>query len=92
MGLKGDTGPAGKDGKQGKAGPKGVSVVDAEIDLDDHLVLKLSDGKILDAGELPNREPDIQAVISKQLSNNQITVSSVAPANPSVNDLWLDIS
>lgn len=52
-GLNGKDGSDGKDGKPGKngtKGEKGVSVVDAEIAVDDHLVLKLSDGKIIDAG------------------------------------------
>ena len=83
-------GPAGKDGKQGK---HGVSVIDAEIAVDDHLVLKLSDGEIIDAGELPSVDSNkIQHIISSQLPNNQVYVSAIAPSNPQVNDLWLDIS
>ena len=83
-------GPAGKDGKQGK---HGVSVIDAEIAVDDHLVLKLSDGEIIDAGELPSVDSNkIQHIISSQLPNNQVYVSAIAPSNPSVNDLWYDIS
>lgn len=34
--------------------PNGVSVSSAEIDTDNHLVLKLSDGSEIDAGELPS--------------------------------------
>ena len=89
-GLDGRNGKDGKAGKDGVQGGDGVSVVDAEIAADDHLVLKLSDGNIVDAGELPvNRSG---AIISTQLPNNQVYVSATAPANPSLNDLWYDIS
>lgn len=95
-GLNGKDGINGKDGKAGKNGTKGengVSVVDAEIAVDDHLVLKLSDGKIVDVGELPSMDSGkIQQIISTSLQNQQITVSAAAPSNPSLNDLWLDIS
>lgn len=95
-GLNGKDGTDGKDGKAGKAGVKGkdgVSVVDAEIAVDDHLVLKLSDGKIIDAGELPSIDAGkIQQIVSTQTARDQITVSATAPQNPQVNDLWLDIS
>ena len=81
------------DGKTGKAVKHGVSVIDAEIAADDHLVLKLSDGEIIDAGELPGVDSSkIQHIISTQLPNNQVYVSATAPSNPSVNDLWYDIS
>ncbi len=83
----------GKDGATGKAGKHGVSVIDAEIAADDHLVLKLSDGEIIDAGELPGVDSSkIQHIISSQLPNNQVYVSATAPSNPSINDLWYDIS
>jgi hypothetical protein len=105
-GLKGDKGDPGKDGMGrdgkdgkdgkdavGKQGKQGVSVVDAEIAADDHLVLKLSDGKIVDAGELPSVDKGkIQQILSTQVARDQITVSAVAPTTPQVNDLWLDIS
>lgn len=48
-GLDGKPGKAGADGKDGK---DGVSVVDAEIAVDGSLIFKLSDGKIIDVGEL----------------------------------------
>jgi len=82
------TGPV---GPQGKAGKHGVSVIDAEIAADDHLVLKLSDGEIIDAGELPTKDRKHTDVYNN-LANWQIVVSATAPTNPSVNDLWYDIS
>lgn len=92
-GRDGKDGKDGATGKDGKKGVQGVSVVDAEVAADDHLVLKLSDGNIIDAGELPNFDSGkIQQIISTSLQNQQITVSATEPSNPSLNDLWLDIS
>ena len=51
-GKNGKDGKDGKSGKDGKDGKQGISVVDAEVDLDDHLVLRLSDGKIIDCGKI----------------------------------------
>ena len=93
-GVDGRDGLNGKDGKNGSAGAKGdngVSVIDAEIAVDDHLVLKLSDGAIIDAGELPKADAKHSSV---HVAGNawQITVSATAPDNPQLNQLWLDIS
>lgn len=75
-GADGKDGRDGKDGapgKDGKKGAKGISVVDAEIAADDHLVLKLSDGNLVDAGELPSVDNGkIQHLISTQLQNNPL--------------------
>jgi hypothetical protein len=51
-GPKGETGPQGEAGKDGENGIDGISVVDARIDFDNHLVLSLSDGNEIDAGEI----------------------------------------
>jgi hypothetical protein len=82
-GDKGDTGAVGADGKPG------VSVVDAEIAVDDHLVIKLSNGNIIDAGELPSTKSSAAVHVSGNAW--QITVSSTEPSNPQLNDLWLPI-
>lgn len=84
-------GKDGKNGKDGSNGKDGVAVVDADIAADDHLVLKLSNGKLIDAGELPKADASIGGV---HVSGNawQITVSATQPASPQLNDLWLDIS
>jgi len=52
-GRDGKDGRDGVDGKDGKDGKPGVSVVDAYIDIDNSLVLKLSNGIEVSAGELP---------------------------------------
>lgn len=85
-------GKDGADGKTGKSGKHGVSVVDAEIAADDHLVFKLSDGEIIDAGELPKADGMQSSSVHVAGNAYQITVSTVEPTNPQVNDLWLDIS
>lgn len=85
-GDKGDTGPV------GAKGPQGVSVVDAEVDLDGALVLKLSNGNIIDAGEIVQQVAKSTHFYSRQLANYQIVVSSTPPSSPGVNDLWYDIS
>lgn len=85
------TGPKGDNGKPGKNGKDGISVIDAEVAADDHLVLKLSNGEIIDAGELPTGRTE-QASVFVAGNAWQIAVSSAAPSSPQVNDLWLDIS
>jgi hypothetical protein len=91
-GVTGPKGDKGDTGKVGPKGPKGVSVVDAEVALDGNLVLKLSDGTLIDAGEIVQQVTKSSQTYLKQLSNFQIVVSSTAPQSPQVNDLWYDIS
>lgn len=54
--IKGDTGKDGVSvkGDRGASGvgTDGVSVVSAEVDFDNHLVLKMSDGTVIDAGDV----------------------------------------
>lgn len=51
-GISGKDGRDGKDGKDGKNGIQGISVVSAEVTFDNHLVLTLSDGNEIDAGQI----------------------------------------
>ena len=87
-GPKGDKGDA---GAVGGRGPKGVSVVDAEVGFDKHLRITLSDGKVVDAGEI---DAGTSASPEVFVAGNawQITVSSTAPSDPQLNQLWYDIS
>lgn len=89
-GIAGLPGKDGKDGKDGKTGKAGVSVVDSEIAADGHLVFKLSDGRMIDAGPLPENDSTSGVFVSGNAW--QIAVSATAPSNPQLNDLWLDIS
>ena len=53
QGIAGPAGPKGEKGSQGpegKQGDTGVSVVDATVDFDNHLILTLSSGDSIDAG------------------------------------------
>lgn len=90
-GIDGKNGKDGKDGKDGKTGKAGVSVVDASVDLDGSLVLKLSNGSIIDAGDIM-LESQIKGIISTTHVPDQITISAIAPASPYLNQLWYDIS
>lgn len=51
-GKDGAVGKAGKDGKDGLDGKDGISVVDASIDFDNRLTITLSDGSVIDAGQI----------------------------------------
>ena len=56
VGVQGERGPQGNEGPSGPIGPQGpegISIVNVYIDLDLHLVVVLSDGSLIDAGELP---------------------------------------
>ena len=88
--IVGPAGPSGPSGADGPPGKDGISVVDSEIAADGHLVFTLSDGRIIDAGELPTGEGNGQVFVSGNAW--QITVAATAPSNPALNDLWLDIS
>lgn len=61
QGVDGRDGVDGKDGKDGKDGEDGISVVDAQIDIDKHLVLTLSNGDEIDAGQLESLSKEAQA-------------------------------
>jgi hypothetical protein len=80
-GLDGVDGKDGKDGKQGKAGKKGkdgVSVVDAKIDVDNHLVLTLSDDNEIDAGSLESltemSEPSVYRTSTRVIQSTKTWV------------------
>ena len=87
---RGKDGAPGKAGKDGATGKAGVSVVDSEIAADGHLVFTLSNGEILDAGDM-DVMGNQQMIVSTQLANPQITVSSTEPQSPQLKDLWLHI-
>lgn len=52
-GKDGKDGKNGKDGEKGADGKNGTSVVSIKINGSNHLICTLSDGNIIDAGELP---------------------------------------
>ena len=68
-GKDGRDGVDGKDGKDGKAGKDGVSVVDAYIDIDNSLILKLSNGIEVSAGELPTKPSKSDSIYVSNTQN-----------------------
>jgi hypothetical protein len=51
-GAPGIQGPRGVDGKEGPQGEQGVGVADARVDFDGSLIITLTDGKEINAGEV----------------------------------------
>lgn len=52
-GSQGHTGAAGLHGNHGRDGVDGISITDVQIDFDGRLTVHLSDGRDIDAGEIP---------------------------------------
>ena len=90
-GRQGVDGRQGINGRDGKDGTNGVSVVDSEIAADGHLVLNLSNGNIIDAGNIVNSKSGGE-MYSITHAKPQIVVSLTAPPNPQPNDLWYDLN
>lgn len=88
-GIDGKDGPPGADGKDGA---DGVSVVDAKVDFDNSLVIKLSNGAEIDAGQLNVGQAGSSVSVIQQYSGPTTTVSATEPVSPQVGDIWFDIS
>lgn len=52
VGATGAAGPSGAKGDTGPKGDKGISIEQVRLDFDNHLVITLSDGSEIDAGEI----------------------------------------
>jgi hypothetical protein len=91
-GSQGPMGPSGPAGPSGKDGADGVSVVDAKVDFDNSLVLKLSDGTEIDAGQLNIGQSGGNVSVIQQYAGPTTTVSVTEPVSPQVGDIWYDIS
>ena len=75
QGVQGSNGQDGRDGRDGLDGTDGISVVDAKIDFDGSLIITLSDGNILNVGEVVS--PDIAEkinVISTMSTNGAVAI------------------
>jgi len=68
IGKDGRDGRDGKDGKDGVDGQDGISVSDAKVDFDGSLVITLSDGREIDAGEVVS--PELAEQIKVTMSTN----------------------
>lgn len=96
-GLDGRDGKDGKDGQDGQDGEDGVSVVDAEVHPDGHLVLTLSNGAELDAGDimglLPKKGATKVAIFGGgsdhdlNLDSNALTATFTAAASLTAGDI-----
>jgi hypothetical protein len=82
-GINGRDGLDGKDGKDGVDGKNGVGVEDAYIDFDNSLVIKLTNGKEINAGFLEKAQQDlvIQSLKNGALSLNELLPSQAGNAN-----------
>ena len=80
-GTKGDTGEKGDTGDTGPVGPKGVSVVTAQINEQGHLIITLSEGDPIDAGDAtgPIGPQGIQGEAGESVGSIQRTSGTGAP-------------
>lgn len=77
-GRDGLNGKDGKDGKNGEDGQDGVSVTDASLDFANNLTIELSNGNVIDAGQISI--PDVNGIIqsfvrTESNSSPQTTIS-----------------
>jgi hypothetical protein len=63
-GVNGKDGRDGVDGVNGKDGKDGVSIVEVNVDIDNSLIVKLSDGNIIDAGQIEVSSAQKSAIYS----------------------------
>lgn len=91
-GVDGKDGKPGKAGKDGKDGAEAPVIIGAEVDIDGHLVLEMSNGTYIDAGALPERAQ--QSAHNMMVSGNawQVIISATEPTSPVEGQVWLDIS
>lgn len=68
-GKNGRDGYDGKDGLNGKDGSDGISVVDARIDFDGSLVIVLSDGREINAGEVVGSDIQDRTAVITQINS-----------------------
>lgn len=80
-GTKGDTGNKGDTGDTGPVGPQGVSVVTAQINEQGHLIITLSEGEPIDAGDAtgPIGPQGIQGEAGESVGSIQRTSGTGAP-------------
>ena len=97
-GKDGEPGSVGLTGPEGKKGDKGDPGKDAEPEDVIEALKKLPEKKKLDISHLRN-STQIQSAMSRLIkgggitgvNTNKITVSAVAPQDPNLNDLWVQI-
>lgn len=75
-GVDGKNGINGKDGIDGQEGKQGISVVDAKIDFDGSLVLYLSNGSEINAGEVTTAQAEN---VYAMLKNGAASLNELLP-------------
>jgi hypothetical protein len=75
-GVNGKDGQDGKDGVDGQQGEQGISVVDAKIDFDGSLVLYLSNGSEINAGEVTTAQAEN---VYTMLKNGAASLNELLP-------------
>jgi hypothetical protein len=75
-GVNGKDGQDGKDGVDGQTGKQGISVVDAKIDFDGSLVLYLSNGDEINAGEVTTAQAEN---VYAMLKNGAASLNELLP-------------
>lgn len=69
-GVKGDKGDKGLDGINGVDGVDGISITDAHIDFDGSLIITLSNGKLLNVGEVVSQDIAEKIKVIQTMSTN----------------------
>lgn len=62
------------------------TVEEASVELDGHLIIRMSSGRIIDAGKIDTNSNKIIATASNK---DQIILSPTEPVSPQLNDLWI---
>jgi len=87
-GITGVNGKDGKDGINGVDGKDGISVVDAKIDFDGSLVVYLSDGSEIDAGQILSPDVAQNIIISSGGSGtSQVVTDTLVSLQTQINTL-----
>lgn len=74
-GTAGAQGQSGQDGANGRDGEDGISISDAHIDFDGSLIITLSDGRVLNVGEVVSQDiAEKIKVISTMSTNGAVAV------------------
>jgi hypothetical protein len=69
QGIAGSSGKDGTSGKNGLDGKQGVSVVALEVTFDNHLMITMSDGNEIDAGEITVRSGEVVQVVQNKIGD-----------------------
>lgn len=94
-GLPGNPGKDGADGRDGNDGTDGVGIADVEVTFDNSLLVRLTDGREIDAGEINVQGAGSSAQpvqVIQQYAGPRIFVQATEPTGASVGDIWFDIS